>query len=448
MAQTPIKNLIDGISTEINRLEVAKLSGKVTGIKGLLIEASGIEWALSMGSRCRISTISGDAIMAEVVGFREDKALLMPFNALDGIGLGAEVAIAEAESVIRPTDKWLGRIMNGFCEPIDDKGFLEQGIMPIPINNKSPAAAKRRRVGAKIDTGIRGMNTFLSLCGGQRMGIFAGSGVGKSTLMSMIAKFSSADVNVIGLVGERGREVQEFIQDDLGEEGLKRSIIIVATSDESALMRKQAALVTLSVAEYFRDQGKQVMCMMDSVTRYCMALREIGLSAGEPPTTKGYTPSVFAQLPKLLERAGPGEGEGAITGLFTVLVEGDDQNEPVADAVRGIIDGHMVLDRSIAERNRYPAINILRSISRTMPDCNTESQNALVKRARRLMSVYDDMAEMIRLGAYRRGSDAEVDEAIKYNAPIEQFISQLQEEKIGLEQGYVELAQILGMEYP
>jgi flagellum-specific ATP synthase len=266
--------------------------------------------------------------------------------------------------------------------------------------------------------------------------------------MSMMAKYTSLDVNVIGLIGERGREVQEFIEDELGPEGLARSIVIVATSDESPLLRRQAAQMTLTMAEFFRDQGKNVLCMMDSVTRFAMALREIGLSAGEPPASKGYTPSVFAGLPRLLERAGPGlVGSGSITGLFTVLVEGDDHDEPVADACRGILDGHIVLERSIAERGRYPAINVLRSLSRTMPNCNNEQQNDMIRIARQNMSVYDDMAELIRLGAYRRGTDPTVDRAIELRPALEKFLTQRKSERSDLESGYQELAAIVDMPY-
>lgn len=261
------------------------------------------------------------------------------------------------------------------------------------------------------------------------MGIFAGSGVGKSTLMSMMARHTSSDVSVIGLIGERGREAKEFVEDVLGAEGLEKSVLVLATSDESPLMRRQAAYVAMAVAEYFRDQNKDVLCMMDSITRFALAQREISLSVGEPPASKGYTPSVFAELPRLLERAGPGSGNGTITGLFTVLVDGDDHNEPVADAVRSILDGHIVLDRAIAERNRYPAINILRSISRTMPDCDTKEEYALVAKARKYISAYEDMAELIRLGAYKKGSNREVDEAIFYYPKIEAFLSQGKQER-------------------
>jgi flagellum-specific ATP synthase len=291
---------------------------------------------------------------------------------------------------------------------------------------------------------VRALNTFLTCCRGQRMGIFAGSGVGKSVLLAMLAKYTKSDVAVIGLVGERGREVQEFLQDDLGEAGLKRSIVVVATSDEPALMRRQAAYMTLALAEYFREEGNAVLCMIDSITRFAMAQREVGLSAGEPPTAKGYTPTVFSELPKLLERAGPGSGEGTITGLFTVLVDGDDHNEPVADAVRGILDGHIVMERAIAERGRYPAINVLKSVSRTMPKSADPQFMPFVAKARQVMATYADMEELIRLGAYRAGSSPEVDEAIALHEPLEAFLSQGKEEATTMREAYERLSKVIG----
>ena len=302
----------------------------------------------------------------------------------------------------------------------------------------------RQRVTKGFKTGVRAIDIFSPLCLGQRLGIFAGSGVGKSTLLSMLARNVDAAVSVIGLIGERGREVQEFLQDDLGDEGLARSVVVVATSDEPALMRRQAAYLTLAISEYFRDEGKDVLCLMDSVTRFAMAQREIGLSAGEPPTAKGYTPTVFTELPKLLERAGPGSGDGTITGIFTVLVDGDDHNEPVADAVRGILDGHVVMQRSIAERGRYPAINVLKSVSRTMPKSADPVFLPTIMRARQVMATYADMEELIRLGAYRAGSSPEVDEAIRLHEPLEAFLRQRKDEVSTLQNGYRELEQILG----
>jgi flagellum-specific ATP synthase len=291
---------------------------------------------------------------------------------------------------------------------------------------------------------VRALNTFLTCCRGQRMGIFAGSGVGKSVLMSMLARNVVADISVIGLIGERGREVQEFLQDDLGTEGLNRSVVVVSTSDEPALMRRQAAYLTLAIAEYFRDLDKDVLVLMDSVTRFAVAQREIGLSAGEPPTAKGYTPTVFTELPRLLERAGPGTGEGTITGLFSVLVDGGDHNEPVADAVRAILDGHVVMERAIAERGRFPAINILKSISRTMPRAANPTYLPFINQARQVMATYADMEELIRLGAYRAGSSPEVDEAIRLHQPLEEFLAQGKDEATSLGQGYQRLEQILG----
>jgi flagellum-specific ATP synthase len=436
---------------EINKIQDVTIFGTVSAISGMLVECVGIDRLLSVGARCRIigqKSITGanPSVLAEVVGFRENFALLMPFNTIEGIGPGAKVVLEESASACFPSMGWLGRVVNALGDPIDGKGPLPMGKEPYLLRAQPPLPSERARVKGKLNIGVRAMNTFLSCCRGQRMGIFAGSGVGKSILMSMLARNSQADVNVIGLIGERSRELQEFIEDDLGEEGLARSVIVVATSSEYALLRKQSAFLAMAVAEYFRDQGKDVLCMMDSVTRFAMAQREIGLSAGEPPTSKGYTPTVFAELPKLLERAGPGKkGSGSITGLFTVLVEGDDTNEPISDSVRGILDGHIVLDRAIAQRGRFPAINILKSVSRTMPDCNTQQENALVNVARRMLSTYEDMAEMIRLGAYRKGTDPEVDQAIQYYPALEDFLRQRKDEKTTLEEGYNQLAELLGI---
>ena len=430
---------------EIQRVPEQTIHGKVAAILGMLVEVAGIQGNLSVGDRCKIPTRDNRIVTCEVVGFRNNRALLMPFQALEGIGLGAKVEIADAMPVIYPDLSWRGRVINAMAEPVDGLGPLHRGEIAYPIRNQPPSAHSRQRVAGKMDLGIRAINTFLTCCKGQRMGIFAGSGVGKSSVLSMMAKYTSADMSVIGLVGERGREAREFIEDDLGEEGLARSVVVVATSDESPLMRRQAAYMTMAVAEYFRDQLFDVLCMMDSVTRFAMAQREISLAAGEPPASKGYTPTVFAELPKLLERAGPGgPGQGSISGLITVLVDGDDHNEPVADAVRSILDGHIVLDRAIAERGRYPAINILRSVSRTMPGCNSKEENALVYKARRLLSTYEDMAELIRLGAYRKGTDPAVDESMKYYPALEKFLAQPKNEGgSSLAECYQMLAEIL-----
>jgi len=434
------------VISEVNRVRPEQYYGRVAGIQGLLVEVNGIERHLSIGSRVELLARGDSLVPCEVVGFKNDRALLMPFGTLEGVGMGCKALIAEQDPVIYPDASWLGRVVNAMGEPVDGGPPLRKGPVGVALKNLAPPAHSRQRVGGKIDLGVRSLNSFATCCRGQRMGIFAGSGVGKSVLLSMLARNTAADVNVIGLIGERGREVQEFLEDDLGPEGLAKSIVVVATSDEPALMRRQAAYLTMALSEYFRDQDKDVLCLMDSVTRFAMAQRDVGLSGGEPPASKGYTPTVFSELPKLLERAGPGPGKGTITGLFTVLVEGDDHNEPVADAVRGILDGHIVMERKIAERGRYPAINVLKSVSRTMPGCNTEHENQVINVAKQLLSTYEDMAEMIRLGAYRHGTDPNVDAAIFYYPMLEQFMSQQKGESTSLEDCYIELERILNTE--
>jgi flagellum-specific ATP synthase len=433
------------LADQLSDLDPVEVYGRVVGVRGLMVEVAGPLHAMSVGSRVVIEVGIGRTIPCEVVGFAGDNALLMPFAALDGVRRGCRAMVSSSvAAAVRPSFGWLGRVVNAMGEPIDGKGALPPGPAPCPLRNFPPAAHARQRVGAPLDLGVRALNTFLTCCRGQRLGIFAGSGVGKSVLLSMLARNVAADVSVIGLVGERGREVQEFLQDDLGDAGLRRSVVVVSTSDEPALMRRQAAYLTLTIAEYFRDDGKDVLVLMDSVTRFAMAQREIGLSAGEPPTTKGYTPTVFTELPRLLERAGPGTERGTITGIFTVLVDGDDHNEPIADAVRGTLDGHVVMERSIAERGRYPAINILKSVSRTMPRAADPAYVETIARARQVMATYADMEELIRLGAYRSGSSLEVDEAIRLHGPLEQFLAQAREDATSLAEGYQRLATILG----
>ncbi len=439
-----VKSLIEGI----DQIPDYRLYGRIAGVMGLMIEVAGLERDLSIGQRCDVVARGRGPVSCEVVGFRHGRALLLPFGSVEGIGLGCKAELVKTDPVVWPCEAWLGRVINALGEPIDGKGPLPSGELPCHLRRPPPPAHGRQRVGSKMDLGVRTINTFTTCCRGQRMGIFAGSGVGKSVLLSMLARYTASDVNVIGLIGERGREVQEWLEDDLGPEGLARSVVVVATSDEAPLVRRQAAYMTLSVAEYFRDRGAHVLCLIDSITRIAMSMREIGLSAGEPPASKGYTPSVFAQLPQLLERAGPGVDGGSITGLFTVLVEGDDHNEPIADAVRGILDGQIVLDRTIAQRNRYPAIDVLRSVSRTMPNCNQTAENELVDRARTLLSTYDDMGELIRIGAYKKGSDPLIDEAIGYQPELEAFLSQSRGERADLDTGYADLARILGLEWP
>lgn len=417
--------------------------GRVVAVRGALIEVEGFIGAARIGSRVRVDT-PGGAVEAEVTGLDRSIAHCLPFSDPQGIASGARADLIAGQFSLRPSDSWLGRTIDGLGRPVDGKGPLVPGGVPRAIKASPPLASARMRVGGKVETGVRSLDIFAPLCRGQRLGLFAGSGVGKSTLLSMLARWTECDVAVIGLIGERGREVQEFIEDDLGLEGLARSVVVVATSDEPALMRRQAAWTTLAVAEHFRDQGLNVLCLMDSVTRFAMAQREIGLASGEPPATKGYTPTVFAELPRLLERAGPGvAGAGAITGLFTVLVDGDDHNEPVADAVRGILDGHIVITRKIAERGRYPAIDVLKSVSRTLPHAHSEAENLIRIGARRVLSTYGDMEEMIRLGAYKTGSNAEVDEAMRLAPQIEALLNQGKRERSVAGESFAALAGIL-----
>lgn len=430
--------------SDIEAIDDIEVFGRVRAVQGMLIEVVGPVRALRVGGRVSIETQTGTALVCEIIGFRDGHALCLPFGPVEGVRLGCKAVFAGHDGAVYPDEGWLGRVLNAQAEPIDGGAPLKRGEAGYGLRNTPLPAHERARVGGPIDLGVRILNTFTTCCEGQRMGIFAGSGVGKSVLLSMLARNTEADIAIIGLIGERGREVQEFITDQLGEEGLKRAIVVVATSDEPALMRRQAAYLTLTLAEYFRDRGKKVLCMMDSLTRFAMAQREIGLAVGEPPTAKGYPPTVFTELPRLLERAGPGlVGSGSVTGLFTVLVEGDDHNEPIADAVRGILDGHIVMERSIAERGRYPAINVLRSISRTMPGCVPETIRPVLIKARELMSVYADMEELIRLGAYRKGSDPKVDRALALNPALEAFLSQGAEERTSIADGYVLLSAVL-----
>ena len=438
---------IMGTADHIRDVRGSRIWGHVRRIRGTSATVVGLHGHAVLGARVALQTRHGPTVLAEVVGFDRQESIVIPFSSLEGVGPGAKADLLRSQPVIFPSNAWLGRVIDGLAEPLDGKGPLANGHNSVLVRAQPPDAHARSRVQGKVDLGIRSVNTFVTVCRGQRMGIFSGSGVGKSILLSMLARFTVADVIVVGLVGERGREVQEFIQDHLGEEGLKRAVVVVATSDHSAILRREAAYMTMAVAEFFRDQGKHVLCLMDSVTRFAHAQREIGLSAGEPPATRGYTPTVFSELPRLLERAGPSAGKGSVTGIFTVLVEGDDHNEPVADAVRGIIDGHLVLSRTIAHRNRFPAVDVLQSVSRMLPDCNSENENLIVQRARSILATYSEMEELIRLGAYRAGADPAVDEAIRLNRRLEDFLRQDKNESVSLEDCYKQLAEILDMPF-
>ncbi len=405
------------------------MQGKVASVAPLSLEIAGLTAHLALGDRVRVQCRSGAELLAEIVGAAGDRLLASPFGETQGMGIGAHVEGSRAGGGICPSDDWLGRVIDPLGNPADGHGPLSRGPVCRPVRAAPPPAISRARLGPPIDLGVRVLNCFTTCRTGQRLGLFAGSGVGKSTLLSMLARHTQCDVAVLALVGERGREVREFIEDDLGADGLARSVVVVATSDAPPLVRREAAYTAMSVAEHFRDEGKSVLLLMDSVTRFCLALREIGLAAGEPPATRGYPPSVFAELPRLLERAGPGPMQpdgsaGQITAMFTVLVEGDDHDEPVADAVRGILDGHVVLDRRIGEGGRYPAVDVLRSLSRAAAGCLDAAQTKLLGEARAMLALHADMADMVRLGATRPGADPALDRALVVVPRIEAVLRQ------------------------
>lgn len=406
------------------------LKGRVTKIVGLVVEADGP--LLSIGSRCSLESVTGCKIPAEIIGFRDDRVVLMPYGESEGIAPGSLVISENSGNTVKCGEALLGRILDGFGNPIDGKGPI-LSCECLPVSVAPPHPLERMVIKTPIFTGIKAIDGLITAGGGQRVGIFAGSGVGKSVLLGMIARNTNASVNVIALIGERGREVREFIERDLGEEGLKRSVVVVATSDQSALVRRQGAFVATRIAEYFRDTGREVMFMMDSVTRFAMAQREIGLTVGEPPTSKGYTPSVFGLLPKLLERAGTCGGEGSITGLYTVLVEGDDMNDPIADTVRSIIDGHIVLDRRIAAKNHFPAIDVMVSASRLMSEVTSKEHLVMAGKIRELIASYKEAEDLINIGAYSKGSNPKIDEAIAKNSAINSFLRQAKDEKFSFE---------------
>ena len=412
------------LSKYFERLSDATLvqyKGRVSKVVGLTIESIGPQ--VQVGEMCKIFPVKSDVpVMAEVVGFTENAVLLMPLGDMQGISPGATVIASGNSHEVQVGDSLLGRVLDGLGQPIDDKESLNVS-RAYPVNNMPPNPLSRMRIREPLPLGVKVIDGMLTCGRGQRIGIFAGSGVGKSTLLGMIARNTVADINVIGLIGERGREVKEFIENDLKEEGLSRSVVVVATSDQPALVRKKGALLATSIAEYFRDQGKNVILMMDSLTRFSMAQREVGLAIGEPPVTKGYPPSVFAELPRLLERSGNSD-KGSITALYTVLVDGDDMNEPIADTVRGILDGHIVLSRALANKNHYPAIDVLASVSRVMPSIMSGEHMKKVGVMRDLLATYKDSEDLISIGAYVKGSSKKVDFAIEKNDEINNFLKQ------------------------
>jgi flagellum-specific ATP synthase len=445
------------VSRELGRIAPAWLHGEVQSVGALAVQLAGLTRFLAVGDRVTLHARDGQVVPAEIVGAGGGCLHAAPFGQTQGLGAGASVRTFVASGPeagqrgghVAPCAAWLGRVIDPLGAPADGLGALPRGPVARPVRSAAPHAVARARLGPPIDLGVRVLNCFTTCRTGQRLGLFAGSGVGKSTLLSMLARHTRCDVAVLALVGERGREVREFIEDDLGPDGLARAVVIVATGDSPALLRREAAYAAMAVAEHFRDQGQSVLLLMDSVTRFCLALREIGLAAGEPPATRGYPPSVFAELPRLLERAGPGpmrpDGTaGQITALFTVLVEGDDHDEPVADAVRGILDGHVVLDRRIGEGGRYPAVDVLRSLSRAASGCLHAEQAALLREARALLALHADMADMVRLGAAKPGADPALDRAMLVVPRIEAMLTQGRDEPTGIAESFAALRTALG----
>ncbi len=430
------------LAEQVRGFSTLRVRGKVTNIVGLVVEGYCPE--ASVGTLCELlPRDGGPPVPAEVVGFRDARALLMPLGELRGLGPGSLIRVVRSSATMQVGAGLLGRVVDALGRPID-------GLTPPPLEDERPIYAlppgpmERSSIGAPLDLGVRAINSMLTCGQGQRMGIMAGSGVGKSVLLGMMARHAKADVNVIALIGERGREVREFIERDLGKEGAARSVLVVATSDQSPLLRMRGAFVATTIAEYFSSQGKSVLLMMDSATRFAMAMREVGLAIGEPPTTKGYTPSVFATLPKLLERAGSFRDGGSITGLYTVLVDGDDMNEPIADAVRSILDGHIVLSRAMAAKNHYPAIDILTSASRVMRDITSPEHLKLSGKLREVLAVYREAEDLVNIGAYSAGSNPRIDKALAKIDAVTGFLRQEMDQWVSMEDSLADL-QALGL---
>lgn len=420
----------------LDSLQPIQLAGKVVKVAGIIAEGHGP--GLSVGSLCSVKDSQGLDVQAEVIGFKDKRVIIMPFGEMRGIKPGSRIVDISKKPTVPVGKAYLGRVIDGLGRPIDGKGLI-RGTTEYPIYGNILNPLKREVISDVIDVGVRSINSLITMGKGQRIGIMSGSGVGKSVLMGMIAKNTDADVTVIGLIGERGREVREFVERSLGDDGLKKSIVIAATSDSPALVRIRGAYLATTMAEYFRDQGLDVILIMDSITRFAMSLREVGLAAGEPPSAKGYTPSVFAQMPKLLERAGTIEGRGSITGIYNVLVEGDDMNEPIADSVRSIVDGHIVLSRTLAHRGHYPAVDVLASISRVMKDIITPEHRDNVNRLIKTLATYKEAEDLINIGAYVDGSDIEIDFAKKMIGEINSFLEQEIDEKISFSAGLSQL---------
>jgi len=431
--------IVEKYNNVMNQVFFKKM-GKVVNIVGLTIESAGPD--AKLGDVCRIIPDNKDnpAIFAEVVGFRNNRTLLMPFDSVDGIGLGNMVENTEKPLMVEVTSGLLGRVVDGIGRPIDGEVIVGKSY---PIEAKAPDPLTRKIISEVLPLGVRAVDGIMTIGKGQRIGIFAGSGVGKSTLMGMFARNTKADINVIALIGERGREVREFIERDLGEEGMKRSVVVVATSDTPALVRNKAAKTATAIAEYFRDKGKDVLLMMDSLTRFSMAQREIGLASGEPPVSRGYPPSVYSEMPKLLERAGCSD-VGSITGLYTVLVDGDDFNEPITDTARSILDGHIMLNRKLAHKNHYPAIDVLQSISRCMSQVATKEHRKTAGKLKNVLATYNEAEDLINIGAYKSGSNPDIDYSISMIKKVNAFLQQDVDEKISFEECLDELNKMFG----
>ncbi|WP_062307943.1 FliI/YscN family ATPase [Alicyclobacillus sendaiensis] len=424
---------------ELGRRRLVRRAGRVMRVMGHTLEVAGP--TASLGELCALGRDASEGL-GEVIGFHEGRLYVVPLGPLPEVSPGTPVCFLDRQFRIRCGPGLVGRVLNALGEPIDDRGPLQGSLVWRAVDVPAIPPLRRGRIRSPYATGVRAIDALLTLGRGQRVGLFAGSGVGKSTLLSMMARGGRADVNVIALVGERGREVREFLEDDLGEEGLQQSVVVVATSDEPAYVRSKAAFVATAIAEYFRDEGMHVALMMDSLTRFAMAEREVGLAMGEPPSSRGYTPSVFAKLPVLLERAGPG-AEGTITAVYTVLVEGDDPNDPIADAVRGILDGHIVLSRALANRGQFPAIDVLQSLSRLFPSIMTEAHRQAAERVREWMARYSEIEDLLRIGAYRQGADPLTDEAIERMPEILAFLRQKKGETMALEDAVAQLLDLV-----
>ncbi|WP_413558760.1 FliI/YscN family ATPase [Bdellovibrio sp. HCB209] len=432
---------LDKYSDLVNSIHLTRDSGKVTEVNGMLIK--GYLPGASVGSIVQIIPAGLDrSFLAEVVGFKDKHVLMMALNDMRGVALGSKIVLSRQIATVRAGDELLGRVVDGLGRPLDDKGEIEN-FREVPLYSEIRNPLQRQPIREPLDVGIRAINGALTAGQGQRVAIMAGSGVGKSVLLGMMARNTSADVNVIAMIGERGREVREFIEHDLGPEGMARSVVVCVTSDQSPLLRMRGAYVATAMAEYFSAQGKNVLLMMDSVTRFAMAQREIGLSTGEPPSQKGYTPSVFATLPKLLERAGNFEGEGSITGFYTTLVEGDDMNDPIGDSVRSIVDGHIVLSRALAARGHYPAIDVMQSASRVMKAVSSSEHVRLAQKLKETLAVYKDAEDLINIGAYKPGSNPKIDKAVKVIDQVNDFLKQRVEDPTNFNNTVRMLQQIL-----